>query len=167
MPAHHVRRHPLVVANARHSPSYGCALRLDQPPSGALLGHDLEVYEADAAAAEIRPEGAGAAAGKVDAATGPGGRSAIVDGAKHLAAAGGDLDDGAGYNRLVGRQRLGRVLLSGLLAIEALERPSEVVGVVFRLRALARGRAGSRPRCCASTMRTSRPSPFTRRSRRS
>ena len=25
-------------ANARHSPSYGRALRLDRPPSGALLG---------------------------------------------------------------------------------------------------------------------------------
>ena len=39
MPAHHARRRPLVVANARHSPSYGCALRLDRTPSGALLGH--------------------------------------------------------------------------------------------------------------------------------
>ena len=32
MPAHHAQRRPLVVANARHSPSYGCALRLDRPP---------------------------------------------------------------------------------------------------------------------------------------
>ena len=39
MPAHHAISRLLVVANARHSPSYGCALRLDQPPSGALLGH--------------------------------------------------------------------------------------------------------------------------------
>jgi hypothetical protein len=39
MPAHHAIRRPLVVANARHSPGYGCALRLDRPPSGALLGH--------------------------------------------------------------------------------------------------------------------------------
>ena len=39
MPAHHAKGPPLVVANARHSPSYGCALRLDQGPCGALLGH--------------------------------------------------------------------------------------------------------------------------------
>ena len=39
MPAHHAKRRPLVVANARHSPSYGCALRLDRTPFGALLGH--------------------------------------------------------------------------------------------------------------------------------
>ena len=26
MPAHHAKSRPLVVANARHSPSYGCAL---------------------------------------------------------------------------------------------------------------------------------------------
>src|SRR2546430_4645164 len=32
MPAHHAKSHPLVVANARHSPSYGCALRLDRAP---------------------------------------------------------------------------------------------------------------------------------------
>ena len=32
MPAHHAQRRPLVVANARHSPSYGCALRLDRTP---------------------------------------------------------------------------------------------------------------------------------------
>ena len=29
MPALHVKTPLLVVANARHSPSYGCALRLD------------------------------------------------------------------------------------------------------------------------------------------
>src|SRR5687768_15785518 len=40
MPAHHAKEHPLVVANARHSPGYGCALRLDRAPFGALLGHD-------------------------------------------------------------------------------------------------------------------------------
>jgi hypothetical protein len=28
MPAHHAKTRLLVVANARHSPSYGCALRL-------------------------------------------------------------------------------------------------------------------------------------------
>jgi hypothetical protein len=39
MPAHHAKKHLLVVANARHSPSYGCALRLDQALFGALLGH--------------------------------------------------------------------------------------------------------------------------------
>jgi rubrerythrin len=39
VPAHHAKRPPLVVANARHSPSYGCALRLDRQPFGALLGH--------------------------------------------------------------------------------------------------------------------------------
>jgi hypothetical protein len=39
MPAHHARRRLLIVANARHSSSYVCALRLDQTPSGALLGH--------------------------------------------------------------------------------------------------------------------------------
>ncbi|WP_295537714.1 hypothetical protein, partial [uncultured Pseudacidovorax sp.] len=30
---------PLCVANARHSPSYGCALRLDWPRFGSPLGH--------------------------------------------------------------------------------------------------------------------------------
>ncbi len=30
MPAHHSKTRPLVVANARHSPSYGCALRQGQ-----------------------------------------------------------------------------------------------------------------------------------------
>ncbi len=39
MPAHHLKTHPLCVANARHSPSYGCALRLDRACFGALLGH--------------------------------------------------------------------------------------------------------------------------------
>jgi hypothetical protein len=39
MPAHHARTPPLCVANARHSPRYGCALRLDWARSGALLGH--------------------------------------------------------------------------------------------------------------------------------
>jgi len=52
MPAHHAKTRLLVVANARlslskatvhpvegHSPSYGCALRLDQARFGALLGH--------------------------------------------------------------------------------------------------------------------------------
>jgi len=33
------KRRPLVVANARHSPSCGCALRLDRTPFDALLGH--------------------------------------------------------------------------------------------------------------------------------
>jgi len=62
MPAHHAKSRPLVVANARHSPSYVCALRqgqealafarhkqssglfvfglsLDRAPFDALLGH--------------------------------------------------------------------------------------------------------------------------------
>jgi hypothetical protein len=39
MPAHHAKTRLLVVANARHSPSYGCALRLDQARFGALLEH--------------------------------------------------------------------------------------------------------------------------------
>jgi hypothetical protein len=39
MPAHHAKKHLLVVANARHSPSYGCALRRDQTLFDALLGH--------------------------------------------------------------------------------------------------------------------------------
>jgi hypothetical protein len=38
MPAHHAKKRLLVVANARHSPSYVCALRLDQALFGALLG---------------------------------------------------------------------------------------------------------------------------------
>ena len=37
MPAHPAKTHPLVVANARHSPSYGCALRLNRPRFGGLL----------------------------------------------------------------------------------------------------------------------------------
>jgi hypothetical protein len=39
MPAHHAKKHLLVVANARHSPSCVCALRPDQALFGALLGH--------------------------------------------------------------------------------------------------------------------------------
>jgi len=39
MPAHHAKSRPLVVANARHCPSYDCALRLDRAPFDALLGH--------------------------------------------------------------------------------------------------------------------------------
>jgi hypothetical protein len=39
MPAHHGKTPLLSVANARHSPSYGCALRLDQVRFDALLGH--------------------------------------------------------------------------------------------------------------------------------
>jgi hypothetical protein len=39
MPAHHPKTPLLVVANARHSPSYGCALRLDPVRFVALLGH--------------------------------------------------------------------------------------------------------------------------------
>ena len=35
----HARTPPLVVANARHSPSYVCALRLDRGPSDAPFGH--------------------------------------------------------------------------------------------------------------------------------
>jgi len=39
MPTHHAKRRPLVVANTRHGPIYGCALRLDRTPFDALLGH--------------------------------------------------------------------------------------------------------------------------------
>jgi len=39
MPAHHAKRPLLVVANARHGTSYGCALRLDQAPFDVLLVH--------------------------------------------------------------------------------------------------------------------------------
>jgi len=39
MPAYPAKTLPLVVANARHSPSYGCALRLDRARFGGLLGH--------------------------------------------------------------------------------------------------------------------------------
>jgi hypothetical protein len=67
MSAHHPKLPLLVVANARHSPSHGCALRqgretlafarhkqssglfvsglsLDQGRFGALLGHDQETF---------------------------------------------------------------------------------------------------------------------------
>jgi hypothetical protein len=39
MPAHHAKSPLLVVANARHSTSYGCALCLDPAPFDVLLGH--------------------------------------------------------------------------------------------------------------------------------
>jgi hypothetical protein len=39
MPAHPAQMRPLCVANARHSPSYGCALRLDWAHLDGLLGH--------------------------------------------------------------------------------------------------------------------------------
>jgi len=39
MPAHPAQATPLVVANARRSPSYGCALRLDWGRLDSLLGH--------------------------------------------------------------------------------------------------------------------------------
>ncbi|WP_225782190.1 hypothetical protein [Xenophilus sp. Marseille-Q4582] len=39
MPAHPAKTPALFVANARHSPSYGCALRLDCERFDALLGH--------------------------------------------------------------------------------------------------------------------------------
>jgi hypothetical protein len=44
MPAHHPKTHPLGVANARHSLSYGCALRLDRPRFDALLGHSQKAF---------------------------------------------------------------------------------------------------------------------------
>jgi hypothetical protein len=44
MPAHHARRRLLIVANARHSLSYVCALRLDQTPPDALLGHAQKTF---------------------------------------------------------------------------------------------------------------------------
>jgi len=39
MPAMHAKTPLLIVANARHSPSYGCALRLDQLRFDAPFGH--------------------------------------------------------------------------------------------------------------------------------
>lgn len=39
MPALLAKTPLLVVANARHSQSYGCALRLDQGRFGAPFGH--------------------------------------------------------------------------------------------------------------------------------
>jgi hypothetical protein len=39
MPAHHAKKHLLVVANARHGPSCVCVLRQEQALVGALLGH--------------------------------------------------------------------------------------------------------------------------------
>ncbi|MBS0426239.1 MAG: hypothetical protein JSR41_03005 [Proteobacteria bacterium] len=39
MTAHPAKTRPLCVANARHSPSYGCALRLDRARFRGLLGH--------------------------------------------------------------------------------------------------------------------------------
>jgi hypothetical protein len=39
MPARSAQTHPLGVANARRSPSCGCALRLDWARLGGPLGH--------------------------------------------------------------------------------------------------------------------------------
>jgi hypothetical protein len=39
MPAHAAKTRPLGVANARHSTSHVCALRLDRARFGDLLGH--------------------------------------------------------------------------------------------------------------------------------
>jgi hypothetical protein len=39
MPAHRTKKRLLVVANARHGPSFVCAWRPDQALFGALLGH--------------------------------------------------------------------------------------------------------------------------------
>ncbi|MDQ0032424.1 hypothetical protein J2W30_000165 [Variovorax boronicumulans] len=39
MPAHPAQARALGVANARRSPSYGCALRLDGARLRGLLGH--------------------------------------------------------------------------------------------------------------------------------
>ena len=47
----------------------------------------------------------------------------------------GDLHDSSSDDGLIGRQRLGCVLLSRLLTVEALERSCEVVGVILRLSA--------------------------------
>ena len=44
MPAHAAQSRPLCVANARRSPSYGCALRLDWPTLDDLLGHAGPVH---------------------------------------------------------------------------------------------------------------------------
>jgi hypothetical protein len=48
MPAHHAKTRLLVVANARHSPSYGCALRLDQACFDAPLGHARKLSRSEA-----------------------------------------------------------------------------------------------------------------------
>jgi len=50
VPAHRAKKPLLVVANARHSTSYGCALRLDQAPFDVLLVHawnTLSLWAAD------------------------------------------------------------------------------------------------------------------------
>jgi hypothetical protein len=39
MTARDAKTTPLVIANARHSPGYGCALRLDWGRFDAPLGH--------------------------------------------------------------------------------------------------------------------------------
>ncbi|WP_299147296.1 hypothetical protein [uncultured Comamonas sp.] len=39
MPALHAKTPPLFVANTRHSPSYGCVLRLDWQRFDAPFGH--------------------------------------------------------------------------------------------------------------------------------
>lgn len=45
----HAKRRPLVVANACHSPSYGCASRLARPPFGMPLGHARKLSASEAA----------------------------------------------------------------------------------------------------------------------
>jgi hypothetical protein len=44
MPAHPAQSTPLVVANARRSLSYGCALRLDWGRLRDLLGHAGRIH---------------------------------------------------------------------------------------------------------------------------
>jgi hypothetical protein len=45
MPALHAKAPPLFVANARHSPGYGCALRLDRVGFDAPFGHARKIHK--------------------------------------------------------------------------------------------------------------------------
>ncbi len=40
MPAWHAKTPPIVIANTRHSPSYGCVFRLNGACFDAPLGHE-------------------------------------------------------------------------------------------------------------------------------
>jgi hypothetical protein len=55
MPALHAKTPLLVVANARHSPRYGCALRLDQRRFDAPCGHGQKTLSLCAAACSVQP----------------------------------------------------------------------------------------------------------------
>ncbi|MEW6561433.1 MAG: hypothetical protein AB1412_14710 [Pseudomonadota bacterium] len=45
MPALHAKTPPLIVANARHSSGYGCALRLDRERFDAPFGHGRKIHK--------------------------------------------------------------------------------------------------------------------------